>query len=448
VKNRQLSFDVGKTGNSVAIISATLFRSLCVAVLLPLFSASAQSGKMTQAPLPTPTPNTQSTTSQRLDAKPMIAIGAGDDTYKLVFSPGYDGKLSYRVDKEKAEMDRANDSEIGNFIEQLNKVGSRAYKCKSSIYAGTPLCIAKLDEGQYEYASFETHSGMFFTIGGFQKTYAEMSKQGFHLIDFFLVDGSCENIDPDNNPAYGQVCQSTYLFLLEREKGVEAPRRSIAVDSAPTGRGNRDLELTTKIRENFANDLYPTIVFTKTQILLDQVSKNDKSTADNPEVRVVSSSFRSDVTKKINELAAQGYHLALINNEAAVMYKYAETSKPVTYVWLKARDKKFDIKLKNLQESGAHYRMVYRDPHDSGQSLVFEQDGVDGSMQHEYKVLKFDLHYEENKSQKKVYIDLTPSSKETMKMLNGLAKDGFLVKDLFISDKVSVLLERAFNQPR
>jgi len=46
-----------------------------------------------------------------------------------------------------------------------------------------------------------------------------------------------------------------------------------------------------------------------------------------------------------------------------------------------------------------------------------------------------------------VHIDLTPSSKETMKMLNSLAKDGFLVKDLFVSDKVSVLLERAFNQP-
>jgi len=45
-----------------------------------------------------------------------------------------------------------------------------------------------------------------------------------------------------------------------------------------------------------------------------------------------------------------------------------------------------------------------------------------------------------------VRIDLTASSKEIMKLLNSLAKQGFIVRDLFIPrewmTKVSVLLER------
>ena len=40
-------------------------------------------------------------------------------------------------------------------------------------------------------------------------------------------------------------------------------------------------------------------------------------------------------------------------------------------------------------------------------------------------------------------MDLTPSSKETVELMNKLAKEGFEVRELFKSKEVSVLLERA-----
>jgi hypothetical protein len=46
-----------------------------------------------------------------------------------------------------------------------------------------------------------------------------------------------------------------------------------------------------------------------------------------------------------------------------------------------------------------------------------------------------------------VRIDLTRASQETVKLLNALAKDGFRVRDLFVSDSISnlanLLLERS-----
>jgi len=44
---------------------------------------------------------------------------------------------------------------------------------------------------------------------------------------------------------------------------------------------------------------------------------------------------------------------------------------------------------------------------------------------------------------KRVQIDLTPSSKEPVQLMNNLAKEDFEVRELFKSKEVSVLLERS-----
>lgn len=124
------------------------------------------------------------------------------------------------------------------------------------------------------------------------------------------------------------------------------------------------------------------------------------------------------------------------------MYRNKDNATPITYFWVKAKGKALEENLATLQKSGAVYRMIYRDDHDSGHRLVFEQKkGGDGS-RHDYRVLKFEFQFTENAKEKRVYVDLTPSSKETIKTLNRLAMEGFVVRDLFLSDKVSVLLER------
>jgi thiazole synthase ThiGH ThiG subunit len=79
--------------------------------------------------------------------------------------------------------------------------------------------------------------------------------------------------------------------------------------------------------------------------------------------------------------------------------------------------------------------------------LIFEQPSVDPGKRREYRVLKVEFQETENFADQKMDIDLTPSSKETIKTLNSLVKEGFVVRDLFVSDdvladKASVLLER------
>jgi regulator of replication initiation timing len=58
-------------------------------------------------------------------------------------------------------------------------------------------------------------------------------------------------------------------------------------------------------------------------------------------------------------------------------------------------------------------------------------------------VLKFDFEEVEDSAAKRVNIDLTKPSKETLKALDNLAQEGFAVCDVFLSDKFSVLLERS-----
>jgi hypothetical protein len=346
------------------------------------------------------------------------------------------------LEEERKELDQSNVSKFNNFIEQLNNAGARGFKAKASIYYGMPVSIAKLDEGPYEYTWFETTSGLLFAIDGFRGKYEEMSKRGFRLTDHFYVDGSCETLDPDGNLAYGQICSATYLFLLERRKGIDKPEQFVLADTFPTRSGKHDVELSNQLSEKLAGGFYPTDVFTRTQILLHRIPENNDLPGNNLEVQVVASSFLKNEMKKVNELAKQGYRLALINNETAVMYRNKDNATPVTYFWVKAKSKALEENLATLQKSGAVYRMVYRDDHNSGHRLVFEQKLGGEGIRHEYRVLKFEFQFTENAREKRVYIDLTPSSKESIKTLNRLATEGFVVRDLFIADRVSVLLER------
>ena len=81
---------------------------------------------------------------------------------------------------------------------------------------------------------------------------------------------------------------------------------------------------------------------------------------------------------------------------------------------------------------------------------MFEQGPAADGQRYEYKVLDFEFQVEDlapgQGGKQEVCIDLTASSKDTMKLLNSLAKQGFIVRDLFIPrewmTKVSVLLER------
>ena len=431
-----------KTG--ITVYAKILWVFSFVVLTVPFLSAFAQlrvfaqSGRGIPAPS-TPTPQTPSPNQREVKSK--FVIDRSADAYKLVFptGPGF-----------------------SSFIEQLNKAGEQGYKLTSVIYRwqrksasakqedAVPVGILKLDEVQHEYAWFETASSSVFAITGFEQKYRELSKRGFRLVDHFLIDLSCEY---GNLIVLDQDCELHHLFLLERDKGVEKPKQFIIARS-PVRAGfkvRNEGELTAQIKEKLADGFYPSDVFSKWEILLTQTENTDEPSAGSPDVQVVMHLGLKSIEKKVNELAKQGYRLALMNKGTAVMYRHGLTVTPSTYVLLRVNGKSFDERLAKLQESGAVYRMTYAGNGTTKDQLVFEQGLVADGRRQEYKVLNFEFQVVEDLKLRKggereVHIDLTASSKETMKLINSLVKEGFWARDLFasdaVSDKVSVLLER------
>lgn len=364
----------------------------------------------------------------REEAKRSLVTDRDADTYKLVFptGPGTD-----------------------EFFAQLNKAGEQGYKLLSVMYRWhrlstldgyrTPVAILKLDSVPHEYIWFKVKArDYFFSIPGFDEKYKEQSDQGFQLVDF-LADVYCGDTDLEGN------CNSAadYLFLLERQKGVEKPLKFIVARSVPKRKLRMGPELTEQIKAKLADGLYPISVFNKFEILLTQMNRDELSTG-NPDVQVVTNSFPHDVKGKIKDLAKQGYRILIVSSGSAVMYRRADSRPPVSYKWLDADNSDFEKQLLELQTRGAVYRMIYpnRD-RTTKEGMIFELGAADGGRRREYKVLRFEFQDGKDAAGNPVPSDLTPSSKETLKLMNSLAKEGFVVRELFKSKKVSVLLERS-----
>lgn len=420
-----------------------MYAEFCLALLIALTSllnATAQSARVNEAPQPTPAP----TQPERSAVNPSSRIDPNADRYRLVFPTYYDGVLRkgelYYVG---AESDRARPSVNNSFIEQLNKAGQEGYRLRS-VTGAFPIAIVELDEAPHEYAWFET-TGPMSVKEGFLGTYSRLSKQGFSLFANLMVGRDCEEINLiDSVPL--ETCTYTDFFLLEKLQGVVKTREHMLAFTGPASHRETGPELTAEIKEKLTLGFYPTNVLSRFEILLERTENNQQISNRERDVRVVTSGWRDDVEKKIDELAKQGYRLALINNGIAVMYRDPGAATPLSYIWLDAKKKDFAKQLARLQAQGTIYRMTYPTGEGVESKLVFEQSAVGDGMRREYKVLKFEFQFVPNAAEKKVHKDLTPASKETIKLMNTLAREGFVVRDLFISDQVSVLLERSLRE--
>ena len=411
-----------------------LSSSIILTTLVP--GAAAQSGRVVPPPQPTPTspvaPPPQSVAESKLAPAP------GGGKYKLVFTTGYDGQLTYvRGDDSEAEIDRTRHAAYDSFIGEINKAGAQGYRLVTSV--DRMVAILQSDETQYEYAWFETASNLEPRKNGFLGTYTRLAKQGFRLAQHSLIYRSCKSPDFEASN-YFESCEYRDFFLLEREKGVAQKHEPRLVYSGTRSGWERHEphadKMTADVRHHLSAGFYPTAVLSRFEILVEQLGEQDGRPADNSEVQVVrSSSFweRDNLPEKVNELARQGYRLALIKNGIAVMYRNGETAAPVTYVWLKAKDKSFEKQLAKLQAGGAVYRMVYPDRDGDETRLVFEQKLVDDGRRREYRVLRLELQSAADSAERRVHTELAPSSKETMKAFDQLVKEGFAVRDLFIS---------------
>ncbi len=410
---------------------------LSLLMTLGLFvGASAQSGRINEPP-PTPTPVVRS--QEQSDTTAKFRIDPKADQYRLVFPTYYDGIFRkgelYYVGEES---NQARPSVNNSFIERLNEAGQQGYRLVSTT-GSFPVAIVKLDEVQYEYSWFQT-SGAIFSKDGFMGIYSQLSKQGFHLCANRVVNRACENFDLAGSTH--TTCVFTDFFLLERQKGVTKVIEHRLAFAGPSWRMKTGPKLTTQVVERLSQGFYPTKVLSKFEILLEQREQSDDLWTDKSDVKVITSGWRDDLLKLVNELAKQEYRIALVNRGIAVMYRKNDASGPVSYISLNTENKDFEKQLAQAQARGAVYRTTYPTEGGFETKLIFELKAVDDHTRREYKVLKFEFQYTPNAAEKKVHKDLTATSKETLKMLNVLVKEGFVVRDLFYSDKVSVLLER------
>jgi hypothetical protein len=408
-----------------------------ILVLIPFFSTAAQSGRVK------PTPSSELPVASRKPPvpDPKFVPDPNAEKYKLVFATHYYGKSVYNAKEEEA-AERAMRSHKASFIEQLNKAGEQGYKLISSTQNGTAL--VKLSDQQYEYTWFLTSSRTFFGKDGFEHEYATLAKQGFSLVDNLYLFDWCD--DPPYNPnselpeINSKYCRYKDLFLLARVKGSNTSKQYRLAQHVPRWQElTGDVTLTRQIQDGIKSGLVPTQALSKFQIMM-QLNLIDGQS----EVRVIT----GDVQKKINELARQGYRLALINYEIAVLFRNLTTVTPVSYVWVEVTKKDFVRQLAQLQERGGVYLATYPTKHGDKCTLIFEQPDVFKGTSFTYKVLNFAFQETNSRVERKLDIDLMSASTETLITLNQLVKEGFEARALFDTDKfkrrrVSVLLERS-----
>lgn len=370
------------------------------------------------------------------------------DPYKLIYPKNYKGKIKLKV----SEIDAARHSRYNSFLEQLNLAGSQGYKLMSAVNRFSyPVAVVRFDEGKYEYAWFETVSHNFFSKEGFKEQFADQAKQGFRLVEHFNIYTSCE---PEGEISYDEKgtvnlrspvekCVYEDLFLLERETGVnQSVQYSLAFNS-PRWKARMDEELTELIEKKMAEGIYPTTAFSRFELLLQQPVKRDELVTDNLEVKVVTKPNLKfgGVQKKINELAKQGFRIALISNDIAVMYRDSKTATAVLYSWLKV-NKDLNNQLLQLQANKAIYRMTYPDNQGRENELIFEQRGTADEEHREYRILKFSFQEQKNSALGQVQIELTPTSKKALEDMHHLINEGFRIKDIFGVNEPGLILER------
>jgi hypothetical protein len=198
--------------------------------------------------------------------------------------------------------------------------------------------------------------------------------------------------------------------------------------------------MTAGLRAKLAEKFYPAHLLSKSEVLLEREPADPAFDVPGAEVRVArSSSFweTDELPRKLNELGRQGFRLALVEREIAVVSRRPGEAAQFSYVWLKGSKKDFEKELARLQEAGAVFRSTYPDENGARTSLVFEQ-GSAGAARREYRVVRFELQTRRNPADRSMETALAPASAGAQKELNRLAAEGFVVVALFDAEKFSL----------
>ena len=189
---------------------------------------------------------------------------------------------------------------LNSFIEQVNVAGARGYRLVTAS-GFFPFAILKLDEVQYEYGWFVSR------YGRFDWAFAPQEKKGLRLVGHFPVDINCDDEG---------ACDESYMSLVERVKGAEQQGEHFLVTR---GRKESDTEMLNQINQKISEGFHPAWLIDDTSIFFEKSEAKDQLWRDQPDVKIVRWGWlqllHDNTEKKVNELAKEGYHLALIGQD-------------------------------------------------------------------------------------------------------------------------------------
>jgi hypothetical protein len=404
----------------------------------PFLTAAAFSGGVFQTDVPA-TADVQ--TAVPLDGAKRESAAPGGGEYRLIFPTSSVGAA--KTFNSEDEAVRA--SKFDSFVEQLNKAGAEGYRLTSFVYAhsGLPVGLVRRGAGRYEYTWSASPGGYDWLegAGGFKQKFASLSQKGFRLADYVHLEIYCGPIIEEEPStaigATGTQCKTVNLFLLERELGVERFARFAVLgwEKKPT------VPAVTELKRKLSEGLFPKQVFAGFDIWFEEGDAGDGRWRGDAEIELVwydASWWGKDTNRSVNKMARRGYRVGLINWDTAVMYRDSGSG-GFNYYWVDAKKKSFEKQLARQQAKGAVYISTYEDEH----KLIFERRLLDDGKRREYRVLKFEFRFEEDASGNRVRIDLAAQGQEALSALRSLVREGFTVRDLFLSGKkVSAILER------
>lgn len=415
-----------KTSLTVCVVA--LLSSAAVVLSASSLNASAQSGRVGA----TPTPEVVATPKAE-EVRATVVVEPGAEKYRLVYATDECGATP--------GCEPSRHARFNSFIKALNNAGARGYRLVSVTNRISPFAVVRLEGEPYEYGWFESSSETWYASGGFFGVFGRQAKGGFRLAERFFISKYCTPLFPEE-PVMGEECTVTELYLVERRKGDERPREFWVAGSMPGWRSRMGEQLTAQVRERLGKGLRPTHAFSRFEVLLEEVEGQAGAP---PEMQVVTLGTwgKGDIEKKVNEAARQGWRLAVVGHKVAVMQRPSAPAPPATYVWVKAKEKEFEKRLTKLRESGAVYRATYPDGDGQETRLVFEK-AADGAPRRDYRVFKFESQDALNVAGRKPQPSdlLGPPTYESVREFERLLKEGYEVLDLFVSDRVSALLER------
>jgi hypothetical protein len=421
---------------NVILVSATII------LAPPFLSATALSGRVPHTT--GPAISSVQTTSPPDRAKEKTAT-PGDGEYRLIFPTNSVGTAK----TVNSEDDAVRASKFDSFVEQLSKAGAEGYRLTSFVYAqsGLPVGVVRRGAARYEYTwlAYRDKYNWLEGAGGGKQMFASLSKRGFRLADHAHVELYCQPVIPENTSlgieAMGTECAAVNLFLLEREVGVERPARFAVLgwEEKPA------VPATVEFKRKLSEGLFPKQIFSGYDIWFEEGSASDGRWGGDAEIELVwydPSWWGSDTSRSVNKLAKRGYRVGLINWDTAVMYR-TPGSAGFNYYWVDAKKKDFEKQLARLQAKGAIYISTYEEEN----KLIFERRLSDDGRRREYRILKFELQFEEDAGGNRVRIDLGAQGQESLVALRDLVREGFAVRDLFLLGKqVGAILERPLKK--